>query len=207
MTPESYALELATAHRKRPNTRIVVYEHGFAGDHAWFRFTLKWTDISTQEIRTRAGMRLYRISADKLAETWVTLLPIGSAWPDAVAQASWTSDPTALNNWFNLMLVAFHRGREIPLRARSTRSQLRRSRGKPSLLPSPPDQSLSGVRWGNACARRSLSALIKVCRTRAQRSSMSQHSAPVKRATLLCTLEPFWAAPPIRYCQLRKERP
>jgi hypothetical protein len=36
-------------------------------------------------------MQLYRVEAGKLAETWLTLLTLGSAWPDAVTQGHWTS--------------------------------------------------------------------------------------------------------------------
>ncbi len=50
-----------------------------------------WPDPSSGEPRTRAGMQSYRIEDGKLAETWVTLLPIGSALNDAVAQEHWTS--------------------------------------------------------------------------------------------------------------------
>lgn len=91
VTPEEYAEEIAKARQARPNTRFVIYEHSFVGDRAWFRFNLRWTDLSTGETQTRAGMQLYRIEADKLAETWLTLLPLGSAWPDTVAQEHWTS--------------------------------------------------------------------------------------------------------------------
>jgi hypothetical protein len=34
-----------------------VYDHEIAGDRAWFRFTLMWTDASTGETRTRTGMQ------------------------------------------------------------------------------------------------------------------------------------------------------
>jgi hypothetical protein len=37
-------------------------------------------------------MQLYRIEASKLAETWFTLLKLGSAWPDAVGQEHSTSN-------------------------------------------------------------------------------------------------------------------
>ena len=90
VTPEEYAAELATARRERPDTRIIVYDHVFDGDHAWFRFTLRWTDQSTGEPRTRAGMQQYRVEEGKLAETWVSLLKLGSAWPDAAGQEHWT---------------------------------------------------------------------------------------------------------------------
>ena len=91
MTPEDYATEIAAAQRERPKTRFVVYEHDFSDKRAWFRFNLTWTDASTGETQTRAGMQLYRIEGGKLAETWLTLLKLGSAWPDAVGQEHWTS--------------------------------------------------------------------------------------------------------------------
>jgi hypothetical protein len=61
VTPAEYAAELATAHRDRPNTRIVVCNHQITADRAWFRFNLMWIDASTGEKRVRAGMQLYRI--------------------------------------------------------------------------------------------------------------------------------------------------
>jgi len=91
VTPAEYALEIATAQRERPNTRFVVYEHEITTDRAWFLFTLMWNDASTGEKRTRAGMQLYRIEGGKLAETWLTLLGLGSAWPDVARQERWTS--------------------------------------------------------------------------------------------------------------------
>lgn len=91
VTPEAYAREIAGAHKARPNTRFVVYEHTFVNNRAWYRFTLRWTDSESGESQTRAGMQLYRIEDGKLAETWLTLLPLGSAWPDTVAQDNWTT--------------------------------------------------------------------------------------------------------------------
>ena len=91
VTPEEYAAELAAGRRERPETRIIVYDHVFDGDFAWFRFTLRWTDQNTGEVRTRAGIQQYRVEAGKLAETWVTLLKLGSNWPDAAGQEHWTS--------------------------------------------------------------------------------------------------------------------
>jgi hypothetical protein len=91
VTPVEYAAEIAAARRERPNTRFIVYDHEIAGDRAWFRFTLTWTDASTGETRTRAGMQLYRIEGGKLTETWLTLLQLGSAWPDAAGQEHWTT--------------------------------------------------------------------------------------------------------------------
>jgi hypothetical protein len=91
VTPEEYMVEIATGRLERPHTRFIVYDHVIAGDRAWFRFTRTWTDPSTGEPRTQAGMQLYRIEGGKLAETWLTLLKVGSAWPDAVGQEHWTS--------------------------------------------------------------------------------------------------------------------
>ena len=47
---------------------------------------------------TRAGMQANHIEGSQLAETWVTLQPLGSARSDPVAQESWTtsSRPTKL---------------------------------------------------------------------------------------------------------------
>ena len=94
VTPEEYAAEVAAGRRERPNTRFIVYDHEIVGDRAWFRFTLTWNDRATGETRTRAGMQLYRVEESKLAETWLTLLKLGSAWPDATGQEHWTSKRT-----------------------------------------------------------------------------------------------------------------
>ena len=93
VTREAYAAELAKLRQDRPDVRILVYDHTLQGNRAWYRFTMKWTDQSSGEIRTRAGIQAYRIEEGRLAETWVTLQPLGSAWPDTVAQERWTSPP------------------------------------------------------------------------------------------------------------------
>jgi hypothetical protein len=93
VTRDAYAAELAAIHKARPGIRVVVYDHSFAGDRPWFRFVFKWPDPKTGELRTRAGMQSYRIEGGKLAETWIALQPLGSAWTDAVAQEHWTSPP------------------------------------------------------------------------------------------------------------------
>lgn len=93
VTRDAYAAEIAKIREERPGIRVVVYDHTFAGDRAWFRFAFKWTDTKTGEAHSQAGMQLYRIEAGKLAETWLTMAPPGSAWPDAVAQEHWTSPP------------------------------------------------------------------------------------------------------------------
>jgi SnoaL-like domain len=92
VTREAYAAELAAIREERPGIRVVVYDHSFEGNRAWFRFAFKWPDPSNGEPRSRAGMQSYRIEGGKLAETWITLLPLGSAWTD-VAQERWTSPP------------------------------------------------------------------------------------------------------------------
>ncbi|WP_315833377.1 nuclear transport factor 2 family protein [Bradyrhizobium prioriisuperbiae] len=91
VTRNVYAAELEAVHKGRPGIRVVVYDHSFTDDRAWFRFSFKWPDPQTGEQRSRAGMQSYRIEDGKLAETWITLLPLGTAWTDAVAQEHWTS--------------------------------------------------------------------------------------------------------------------
>ena len=93
VTLEAYAAEIAKTRQERPDIRVVVYDHSFKGDRAWFRFAFKWADPKTREPRSRAGMQSYRIDAGKLAETWLAMMPLGSTWTDAVAQEHWTSAP------------------------------------------------------------------------------------------------------------------
>jgi SnoaL-like domain len=93
VTREAYAAEIAATRKERPGIRVVAYDHSFAGDRAWFRFAFKWPDPKTDEPRSRAGLQSYRIEDGKLAETWLILQPLGSAWTDAVAQEHWTSPP------------------------------------------------------------------------------------------------------------------
>ena len=93
VTREAYAAELASIHRERPGIRVVVYDHSFTADRAWFRFSFRWTTPRTGEPRSRAGMQSYRIEDGRLAETWIALQPLGSAWTDAIAQERWTSPP------------------------------------------------------------------------------------------------------------------
>ncbi|WP_149537584.1 ester cyclase [Siccirubricoccus phaeus] len=95
VTREAYAAELARLRQDRPDVRIVVYDHALHGSRAWYRFTMTWTDQSTGEARSRAGLQAYRIEDGRLAETWVILQPLGSAWSDPVAQERWTSPPPA----------------------------------------------------------------------------------------------------------------
>lgn len=91
VTPDSYAGELAKVRADRPNIRVAVYDHAFKGKGAWYRFEFRWTDPASGEARTQAGLQSYRTEGGKLAETWISLLPVGSSWPDPVAQATWTS--------------------------------------------------------------------------------------------------------------------
>ncbi|HLG81092.1 MAG TPA: ester cyclase [Bradyrhizobium sp.] len=93
VTREAYAAELRQLRAERPDVRIIVYDHLLQANRAWYRFTMRWTDRVSGEIRTRAGLQAYLIENGKLAETWVTLQPVGSAWSDKVAQANWTSPP------------------------------------------------------------------------------------------------------------------
>jgi len=51
---QAYADEIAKTRQERPDIRVVVYDHTFEGNRAWFRFALKWTDPKTGEARSRA---------------------------------------------------------------------------------------------------------------------------------------------------------
>ena len=93
VTRDSYAAELAKLREDRPDIRVVVYDHTFQGEHAWFRFAFTWRDKGTGEARSQAGMQSYRTEDGKLAETWISLMPLGSGWTDPVAQEHWTSPP------------------------------------------------------------------------------------------------------------------
>lgn len=93
VTRDAYAAEVASIHKDRPDIRVIVYDHSFIGDRAWFRFAFKWTDTKSGEAQTQAGMQVYRISHGKLAETWISFLPSGTVWTDA-PQANWTSEPS-----------------------------------------------------------------------------------------------------------------
>jgi hypothetical protein len=86
VTRDSNAAKIAKTRQERPDIRVVVYDRSFAGNRAWCRFAFKWTDRKTHEARARAAMQSYRIEAGKLAETWLTLQPLGSALTDAVAR-------------------------------------------------------------------------------------------------------------------------
>jgi hypothetical protein len=92
LTREAYTAEIAKIRNERPTIRVVVYDHLFEGNRAWFRFAFKWTDPATGEPRSRAGLQSYRIEGGKLAETWLALQPLGSAWTDT-PQDHWTTPP------------------------------------------------------------------------------------------------------------------
>jgi len=49
VTRDAYAAEVAKIHQDRPDIRVVVYDHSFSGDRAWFRFAFKSTDTKTGE--------------------------------------------------------------------------------------------------------------------------------------------------------------
>jgi hypothetical protein len=93
ITRDAYAAEIAKIRQERPDIRVVVYDHSFEGNRAWFRFAFKWTDQKTGKPQSRAGMQSYRTEGGKLVETWLSMQPLGSAWTDAVAQEHWTSVP------------------------------------------------------------------------------------------------------------------
>lgn len=90
VTRDQYAAELQAVHKDRPGIRVVVYDHSLTANRAWFRFTFVWPDATTGERRTRAGMQSYRIESGKLAETWITMLSLGTTWADE-PQERWTS--------------------------------------------------------------------------------------------------------------------
>ncbi len=90
VTREAYAAEIAAVKKERPDIRVVVYDHSFGDDRAWFRFAFKWTDTATGEPRSRAGMQSYRTEAGKLVETWLSMQPLGSSWAGK-PQERWTS--------------------------------------------------------------------------------------------------------------------
>ena len=54
VTREAYAAEIAMMRQEWPNIRVVVYDHWFEGDRAWFRFAFKWSDPKSGEPRSRA---------------------------------------------------------------------------------------------------------------------------------------------------------
>ena len=89
VTREAYAAELAGVHKDRPGIRVVVYDHSFTDDRAWFRFSFQWPDPKTGEKQSRAGMQSYRIEDGKLVETWIAMRPLGTSWT-GVAQERWT---------------------------------------------------------------------------------------------------------------------
>ena len=47
VTRDAYAAEIANIRKDRPDIRVVVYDHSFVGDRAWFRFAFKWTDAQS----------------------------------------------------------------------------------------------------------------------------------------------------------------
>lgn len=90
VTREAYAAELQGVHKNRPGIRVVVYDHALTADRAWFRFSFQWPDPKTGETQSRAGMQSYRIEDGKLAETWITMRPLGTSWTDT-PQQRWTT--------------------------------------------------------------------------------------------------------------------
>jgi hypothetical protein len=58
---EAYAAEIAKVQEERPDIRVVVYDHTFQGNRAWFRFAFRWTDTKTGEARSHAGIQDGRV--------------------------------------------------------------------------------------------------------------------------------------------------
>jgi hypothetical protein len=94
VTRDEDAAEIQKVQQERPGIRVVAYDHTFQGNRAWFRFAFKWNDPKTGEARSRAGMQSYRIENGKLAETWLSMQPLGSTWT-GTPQEHWTSTPTS----------------------------------------------------------------------------------------------------------------
>lgn len=90
---DAYIAEVAAIHKDRPGIQVIVYDHSFSGNRAWFRFAFKWSDATTGEAHTQAGTQVYRVADGKLAETWISFLPAGTIWTDTSAQEHWTSSP------------------------------------------------------------------------------------------------------------------
>jgi hypothetical protein len=90
VTREAYAAEIQQVHKDRPGIRVVVYDHAFTPNRAWFRFAFKWSDPKTGEAQSQAGFQSYRIEDNKLVETWLSMQPLGSSWPDTAAQEHWS---------------------------------------------------------------------------------------------------------------------
>lgn len=88
-TREAYLDEMRGIHAQRPDIRVIVFDHDFLKDRAWFRFMFRWTD-EQGKAATRAGMQSYRIEGGRLAETWIAMQPTGSAWADT-PQPTWTA--------------------------------------------------------------------------------------------------------------------
>lgn len=91
VTRDEYAAEIRLVHKARPGIRVVVYDHAFEGNRAWFRFAFKWTDPESGKPQSQAGFQSYRTEGGKLVETWLSMQPLGSVWPDKLAQEHWTS--------------------------------------------------------------------------------------------------------------------
>ena len=95
VTRDEYIEEVKRIHKERPGIKVIVYDHIFQGDKAWFRFTFQWTDEKTHEAKSQAGMQSYKVENGRLAKTWLSMQPMGSSWTDSAAQTSWTSPPPA----------------------------------------------------------------------------------------------------------------
>jgi hypothetical protein len=89
VTREAYLEEMRGVHAQRPDIRVVVFDHDFGGDRAWFRFMFRWAEAEGGTV-TRSGMQSYRIEGGRLAETWIAMQPVGSKWTDK-PQPTWVT--------------------------------------------------------------------------------------------------------------------
>lgn len=92
VTRDAYPAEIAKVQQERSGIRVVVHDHSFEGNRAWFRFAFKWTDPASGEPRSRACMQSYRIEAGKLVDTWLSMQPLDCSWA-GTPQKRWTSRP------------------------------------------------------------------------------------------------------------------
>lgn len=86
---DEYLNEMKGVHADRPDIRVIVFDHDFGEDRAWFRFMFRWTNADG-ELISRAGVQVYRTEDGRIAETWIAMQPAGSSWNDK-PQANWTS--------------------------------------------------------------------------------------------------------------------
>jgi hypothetical protein len=76
---------------ERLGIRVVLNDHAFQDDRAWFRFAFKWAGVKMGDAQSRAGMRSYRIVNDKLLS--VAVNAAAGFGMHRLAPERWTSPP------------------------------------------------------------------------------------------------------------------